>query len=243
MTSPNSPTLSKIVPPIQSSFDFERGEVLNINKPAGWTSFDVVKKVRCQLGIRKVGHAGTLDPFATGVLLICTGRATKRVEKLMNLDKEYIACIEFGKVTDTFDCTGTVLTKRDASHLTLEDVKSACEEFQGEIFQTPPMFSAVKVKGERLYNLARKGVVVPRKARKICVYDFEILNYENPFLRLKVVCSRGTYIRAIANDMGEMLGCGGFLKELTRTRIGNYCVEESLEISKLVRDVKINKLL
>ncbi len=238
MISPRAVTLGETFRQPKLSFDFELGEILNINKPVGWTSFDVVKKIRGQLNIKKVGHAGTLDPFATGVLLICTGRATKKVEDLMNLKKEYIARIEFGKTTDSYDLTGTILSERSADNLELENINQVIKQFHGEIYQTPPMYSAVKVNGERLYKLARRGEVVERKPRKIRIYQTDVIDFRNPVLKLRIVCSRGTYIRALANDMGEILGCGGYLTALTRTRIGDYKLEDSFEIKDLIREIK-----
>lgn len=238
MISPRAVTLGETFRQPKLSFDFELGEILNINKPVGWTSFDVVKKIRGQLNIKKVGHAGTLDPFATGVLLICTGRATKKVEDLMNLKKEYIARIEFGKTTDSYDLTGTIVSERSADNLELENIKQVIKQFDGEIYQTPPMYSAVKVNGERLYKLARRGEVVERKPRKIRIYQTDVIDFRNPFLKLRIVCSRGTYIRALANDMGEILGCGGYLTSLTRTRVGDYKLEDSFEIKDLIREIK-----
>ena len=238
MISPRAVTLGETFREPKLSFDFELGEILNINKPVGWTSFDVVKKIRGQLNIKKVGHAGTLDPFATGVLLICTGRATKKVEDLMNLKKEYIARIEFGKTTDSYDLTGTIVSERSADNLELENINQVIKQFHGEIYQTPPMYSAVKVNGERLYKLARRGEVVERKPRKIRIYQTDVIDFRNPFLKLRIVCSRGTYIRALANDMGEILGCGGYLTSLTRTRVGDYKLEDSFEIKDLIREIK-----
>ena len=238
MISPRAVTLGETFRELKLSFDFELGEILNINKPVGWTSFDVVKKIRGQLNIKKVGHAGTLDPFATGVLLICTGRATKKVEDLMNLKKEYIARIEFGKTTDSYDLTGTIVSERSADNLELENINQVIKQFHGEIYQTPPMYSAVKVNGERLYKLARRGEVVERKPRKIRIYQTDVIDFRNPFLKLRIVCSRGTYIRALANDMGEILGCGGYLTSLTRTRVGDYKLEDSFEIKDLIREIK-----
>jgi len=238
MISPRAVTLGETFREPKLSFNFELGEILNINKPVGWTSFDVVKKIRGQLNIKKVGHAGTLDPFATGVLLICTGRATKKVEDLMNLKKEYIARIEFGKTTDSYDLTGTIVSERSADNLELENINQVIKQFHGEIYQTPPMYSAVKVNGERLYKLARRGEVVERKPRKIRIYQTDVIDFRNPFLKLRIVCSRGTYIRALANDMGEILGCGGYLTSLTRTRVGDYKLEDSFEIKDLIREIK-----
>lgn len=223
---------------ISSPLDFERGQILNIDKPRDWTSFDVVKKIRGYIKPAKVGHAGTLDPFATGVLLVCTGKGTKKVQELMNLDKEYLATVEFGKTTDTFDVTGIVLKERDCSNVTRDKIQKVCLRFQGEIEQIPPMYSALKVDGERLYKKARRGETVKREPRKVHIYKIEVTDFRNPFLELKVVCSKGTYIRALANDMGELLGCGAFLKELTRTRIGPYKIEDAYSIQKFIQTVK-----
>jgi len=220
------------------SFDFEQGEILNIDKPVDWTSFDVVKKIRSHIKPAKVGHAGTLDPFATGVLLICTGKATRRVQELMELQKEYVATMEFGKATDTYDVTGKVLLEKDASGVTLEDVKRVCARFEGQVEQVPPMYSAVKVKGERLYKLARRGEEVSRKARKVYIYKLELLDFSNPFLQLKIVCSKGTYIRALAHEMGEEIGTGAYLTELTRTRIGPYRIEDAYSISDFIKQLQ-----
>ncbi|MFQ5822755.1 MAG: tRNA pseudouridine(55) synthase TruB [bacterium] len=219
-------------------YNFERGEILNVNKPEGWTSFDIVKKIRNIIKIKKVGHAGTLDPFAVGVLLICTGRATKKVAELMKLEKEYLAIIELGKVTDTYDRTGLVIKNTTPTKFKLCDLKRVCNSFVGEFYQTPPMYSAVKVNGQRLYNLARRGEVIERKPRKVKILNIEILNYQNPCITLKVVCSRGTYIRTLANDIGEILDCGACLKELTRTRIGSYKIENAYSIANFERLVK-----
>lgn len=195
----------------------------------------MVKKIRQHVGVKKVGHAGTLDPFATGVLLICTGKATKKVPDLMGLNKSYWAKIELGKSTDTYDRTGTILRQRDKNGVGIEDIRNACRKFQGEIFQTPPMYSAVKVKGRRLYELARRGEVVARTPRKVFIYRLVILDYQEPFLFLQISCSKGTYIRALANDLGEDLGCGGVLAELTRTRIGDYTLENAYSLSEFLQ--------
>lgn len=218
--------------------DFEYGRILNFNKPAGWTSFDVVKKVRNVLKVKKVGHAGTLDPFATGVLLVCTGKATKRVNELICLEKEYLARVELGRETDTFDCTGTVVRQTDSLHLAPSAIINSCKKFEGEIYQTPPMFSAVKVNGVRLYNLARQGLTIARKARKINIYKLDVVDIKIPFVTLKVVCSKGTYIRTLAHDIGEKLACGANLNALTRTRIGSHTIEKSYAVSEFVAQHK-----
>jgi tRNA pseudouridine55 synthase len=222
-----------IEPSARSPFpdlDFAGGEILNVDKPEGWTSFDVVKKIRKLIGIRKVGHAGTLDPFATGVLLVCTGRATKKVEDLMANEKEYIAVLELGKSTDTYDKTGQVTSEQDASRVTPDDIISVCNMYRGTIKQTPPMYSALKIDGERLYKKDRRGEVVARKAREIHIYELSIENIAIPLVEIKVVCSRGTYIRTLAHDIGQNLGCGAYLKALTRTRIGSYHIENAWNI-------------
>jgi tRNA pseudouridine55 synthase len=214
-----------------SEVDFESGCVLNVNKPAGWTSFDAVKRIRGITKVRKVGHAGTLDPFATGVLLVCTGKATKQVSELMGLTKEYVAEIELGKTTDTFDGTGTFLSESEPKGVTQTQIESICRTFQGEQLQTPPMFSAVKVNGQRLYKLAREGRTAERQPRKILVHEIQLLSYHNPLFSVRVTCSKGTYLRALAHDMGEELGCGAYLRNLVRTRIGDYRVEDACELT------------
>ncbi len=224
---------------IDAGYNFADGAILNINKPAGWTSFDVVKKIRAAIRVKKVGHAGALDPFATGVLLICTGGATKRVQSLMNFEKEYLAEIELGKTTDTYDRTGVILTETDASAIDFAKVQQAAKAFEGEIYQTPPMYSAIKMQGQRLYKLARRGEVVERRPRKITIQTLELIRFENPHITLKVVCSKGTYIRALAHDLGERLGCGAFLQALVRTRIGPYRLADAMTIDELLAKISL----
>lgn len=222
--------------PLEGAAD---GKILNLDKPGGWTSFDVVRAVRRSLKIKKVGHAGTLDPFATGVLLVCTGRATKRVPELMGFDKEYEAVIRLGVTTDTMDLTGKVSGTADFAHVTPELIDRVCEEFRGEIEQIPPMFSAIKIKGERLYKKARRGETVDRPPRAVTIHELEVKGYDAPFLSIRVVCSKGTYIRVLAHDIGERLGCGGHLTSLVRTRIGPYEIAEAGQVSELARDVTV----
>ena len=212
--------------------EFENGKVLNINKPEGWTSFDVVKKIRSTIRVKKVGHAGTLDPFATGVLLVCTGRATKQVEDLMQLEKEYVAELELGKTTDSFDRTGKILSETEVGQLAETEIQGVCAQFEGETLQTPPMYSALKINGQRLYELARKGITVERRPRKINIYRLDVLNMEIPSVTVRVVCSRGTYVRALAHDIGERLGCGAYLKALVRSRIGSYRLADAMTIEE-----------
>jgi tRNA pseudouridine55 synthase len=213
--------------------DFEAGEILNINKPEGWTSFDVVKKVRRLLRVKKVGHAGTLDPFATGVLLVCTGRATKRVSKLMGLEKEYVGVVELGKTTDTLDVTGSIVEEREVPAVTLDEVRQVAGEFVGRISQVPPAYSALKVNGRRMYKLARKGEAVALPPRTVEIYAVDVLDLNLPELTIRVRCGKGTYIRALARDIGERLGTVAYLRTLQRTAIGPYRIEDALRIEDL----------
>lgn len=215
---------------LPENFDFETGEILNINKPKDWTSFDVVKKIRKIIGVKKVGHSGSLDPFATGVLLVCTGRATKRTHELMELPKEYIGEILLGISTDTLDETGKIVEQRPVGSLSLEDVIRACEKFRGEIDQIPPMYSALKINGVRLYKLARKGQNIELNPRRVTIHSIEVLAYDLPKLKIKVACSKGTYIRALARDIGNDLGCGAHLKTLCRTKIGDYSISDAWSV-------------
>ena len=209
------------------------GLILNVYKPAGMTSFDVVRWVRRRLKVKKVGHGGTLDPIAEGVLLIMVGKATKRANELSSLDKTYAARILLGRKTDTYDITGAVLAEFDTNHLECDDIEGVLHNFVGEIEQVPPMFSAIKVNGKRLYKLARRGIQVERKPRKITIYDIRLKSWANPGMLVIVHCSKGTYIRSLANDIGDMLGCGGCMESLVRTRIGGYRVENSIRLEDI----------
>lgn len=213
------------------AFDFEAGAILNFNKPLGRSSFWLVKKVR-ELVETKVGHAGTLDPFAEGVLLICTGKATKQVAQLMLLPKEYIGEIQLGIITDTDDPTGNVIDQRQVPEFSRDDILAVCRTFVGDIDQSPPMFSAKKVLGERLYKIARQGKVIERKTHLVHIENIEIVSLEQTSIKLKIACSKGTYIRALARDIGQKIGCGGHLKSLVRTRIGEYTIAESLTLER-----------
>jgi tRNA pseudouridine55 synthase len=214
------------------------GIILNMNKPAGWSSFDVVKKIRNISRIKKTGHAGTLDPFATGVLLVALGAATKKISSMMDLEKEYVGEIELGIDTDTLDITGKVTEELPTKHISAAEVANVCAKFIGEIDQVPPKYSAIQINGVRAYHLARNGEKVDLKPRKVKIFEFEVLSFENPFLKVRVRCSKGTYIRALARDIGKMLGTGGYLKTLERTRIGSYRIEDSLSISDFEKMVK-----
>ncbi len=212
--------------------------VLAVWKPAGWTSFDVVKKIRSLTRIRKVGHAGTLDPFATGILLICLGKATKQVDALMNLPKEYEAVIELGKETDTLDPEGKVVAEAPVPAHTAETVREVLQRFVGEIEQEIPAYSAKKFQGKRLYKMARKGQETPRLFKTVKIYRIDLLDFTPPTLTLRIACGRGTYIRTLARDIARALGTVGYVRELTRTRIGDFTREQALTIDEIARQVQ-----
>jgi tRNA pseudouridine55 synthase len=211
----------------------DEGTLLLIDKPLQWTSFDVVHKVRQCLGSAKAGHAGTLDPRATGLLIICTGRQTKRMHEFTALQKEYTGTFQLGIRTPSFDLETAVTEQADFSAVTLDDVERAAKGFLGKQLQLPPMFSAVKHKGKPLYKFARKGKTLERPAKEIDITEFSILSYTPPNVAFRVRCSKGTYIRSLANDIGEILGCGATLIALRRTRIGDFRVEDALTIDQL----------
>lgn len=196
--------------------------IIPVWKPVDWTSFDVVKKLRSQIKPAKVGHAGTLDPFAEGVLMLCTGKYTKQVESFMDQEKEYLAEIQLGIETDTLDPTGKIVGTADVPELSEDEINLVLKEFIGEIKQEPPMFSALKVNGQPLYKLARKGIKFPRKNREVIIYDIQLINFIDRTITFKVVCGRGTYIRSLAKDIAEKLNTVGHLANLKRTRIGEY---------------------
>lgn len=207
--------------------------ILNVNKPPGWTSFDVVAFVRRHSGVQRVGHAGTLDPAAEGVLLVCLGRATRIVEYLLDTRKSYLARIRLGIVTDTYDADGEVVRTADASSVTREAVEQALDSFRGTISQTPPMFSALKREGTPLYRHARAGREVEREAREVEVYRLELVEFDPPALTLDIDCGRGFYVRSLAHDLGERLGCGAHLEGLVRTSVGPFHVESSVDVERL----------
>lgn len=214
--------------------NFQEGVILAFDKPYRWTSFDVVGKVRwliCRrLGVKKlkVGHAGTLDPLATGVLIVCTGRATKRIEELQSGTKEYYATIRLGATTPSYDLEKPIDATYPWEHITREAVEKVLEKFQGTIEQVPPTFSACKVDGKRAYKMARNGDEVELKPKTLVIDEIELTECNLPDITIRVVCSKGTYIRALARDIGQALGSGGHLTALRRTRVGDYRVEESL---------------
>ena len=209
-----------------------------INKPYKWTSFDVIRKVRDLIKIRKVGHAGTLDPLATGLLIVCTGKFTKSINDYMAQEKEYTGSITLGATTPTFDLEGERENIKDVSGITGDQVKAAVKPFTGEILQVPPMHSAIKKNGKRVYELARRGETIELEPRKLFIRIFEVTAIEMPVVYFRVVCSTGTYIRSLANDFGAALGCGGYLSSLCRTAIGDFRLESALNIEQLEMQVE-----
>jgi len=209
---------------------FEEGKVLLIDKPLQWTSFDVVRKIRNTLRIKKVGHAGTLDPLATGLLIVCTGKFTKKINEFMAQEKEYTGTITLGAVTPTYDLESAPVNFKSLDNISEELIQKTTKKFIGEILQTPPIHSAIKQKGKPVYLLARKGVDVILEPRKITIHEFSIPIIEMPVVSFEVVCTTGTYIRSLANDFGEALGCGGYLSKLRRTRIGDFKVKDAMTI-------------
>lgn len=214
--------------------NFKEGEVLYFDKPLRWTSFAVVNKVRYhisrKLGVKKikVGHAGTLDPLATGVMIICTGKATKRIEEFQYHTKEYIATLQLGATTPSYDLEKEIDATYPTEHITREMVEEVLQQFKGTIEQIPPAFSACKVDGKRAYDLARKGDEVELKPKTLVIDEIELLECNLPEIKIRVVCSKGTYIRALARDIGQALGSGAHLTALERTRVGNVRVEDCL---------------
>ncbi len=229
-------TKSKLFP----EFNFAEGEVLLINKPYRWTSFDVVGKIRNSLKPLKlkVGHAGTLDPLATGLLIVCTGKMTKQIDSFQAQDKEYTGTFTLGATTPSFDLETAIENQSGTDHLSEETIKETCRKFMGDIEQFPPAHSAVKVDGERLYLKARRGEEVELKSRKVYITEFEITRITLPEVDFRVVCSKGTYIRSLANDFGKALGCGAYLSKLCRTRSGDLLLENAFEVMELVNHIR-----
>lgn len=214
------------------------GEVFLVDKPLEWTSFDVVKKIRNALRIKKVGHAGTLDPLATGLLIVCAGKQTKQIDSYMGQEKEYTGTFVIGATTESFDLEKPVISVADPSGITLEQVKSAAAQLTGDILQIPPMHSAIKVDGKRVYESARQGIEVKMEARPVQVREFEITGFDNNVVQFRISCSKGTYIRSLARDLGEILGVGAYMSSLCRTRIGNFKLSEAKELVSLVEEIK-----
>jgi tRNA pseudouridine55 synthase len=216
---------------------FEEGQVLLINKPLHWTSADVVKKVR-NLVHAKVGHAGTLDPLATGLLILCTGKFTKRINEYMSQEKEYTGTITLGSTTASYDLETPPENNKDFSFVDGAVLNEVSKKFTGEIIQIPPIYSAIKKNGERSYDLARQGRAVTLEGRKVFIKAFEMNILQLPVVEFRVVCSTGTYIRSLANDIGQTLGCGAHLSSLCRTRIGIYKLNDALEPDGILKKIK-----
>ena len=217
---------------------YEEGQVLLIKKPYRWTSFDVIRKVRQLIKIQKVGHAGTLDPLATGLLIVCTGKFTKRINDFMAQEKEYTGSITLGATTPTFDLESEPENNKDTTGITEAQINLAVQAFTGEILQVPPMHSAIKKDGKRIYELARRGETIELEPRKLFIKSFIIEKIAMPVLYFRVVCSTGTYIRSLANDFGAALGCGGYLSSLCRTAIGDFKLENALTMQQVEQQVK-----
>lgn len=206
--------------------------ILVINKPKEWTSFDVVAKLRNKLGVKKIGHTGTLDPMATGVLILCLGSATKKVQEMTGYDKEYVAEITLGATTVTDDAESEIMPTDGAQKKSLAEVGAALKAFEGEFEQMPPQFSAKKVDGKRAYALARKGKEVKLEPAKVKVHELELLDYKWPVIKLRVFCGKGFYVRALARDLGKKLGVGGFLSSLERTKVGPFTLKQAATIEE-----------
>jgi tRNA pseudouridine55 synthase len=224
----------KKLPQVQVSDEvrktFEEGKVILIDKPLHWTSFDVVRKIRNSIKIKKVGHAGTLDPLATGLLIVCTGKFTKKINEYMAQEKEYTGSFTLGATTPTYDKESTPQDFKEYNHVTVENIVAASKNFIGEIQQYPPIYSAIKKDGIALYELARRGEEVELKARTITITEFEITKVALPIVEFRVLCGTGTYIRSLAHDMGQVLICGAYLSGLRRTKIGNYNVDDGVSM-------------
>ena len=216
--------------------------ILNVYKEKGYTSHDVVAKLRGIVGQKKIGHTGTLDPDAEGVLPVCLGRATKVCDMLTEKDKTYEAVLLLGKETDTQDISGTVLRVGETEGLTQEQVKDCVMSFVGEYDQIPPMYSALKVNGKKLYELAREGKTIERKSRKVEIKEIRILEMALPRVRMEVSCSKGTYIRTLCHDIGEKLGCFGCMESLLRTKVSRFEIESSLKLSEIQKKSEEGKL-
>lgn len=227
---------------------FSQGKVILIDKPLTWTSFDVVNKIRYaikkyeQKKKVKVGHAGTLDPLATGLLILCSGKMTKQIEQFQGQEKEYVAQITFGFTTPSYDLETELENEKDISNLDLEKINTALDNFQGEIDQVPPIFSAIQVEGKRAYKSAREGEKVELKSRKVTISELEILDSnlskDKAVISLRIVCSKGTYIRSLAHDLGQKLETGAHLSGLQRTRIGGFKIEDAQSIEEFLEEWK-----
>lgn len=229
--------------------NFIEGEVLYIDKPLQWTSFDLVNKTRYMLrrslGVKKikVGHAGTLDPLATGVMILCTGKATKKIDGFLHQDKEYIATIKLGATTPSFDKETEEDGTYPTEHITQDLVEQVLQQFVGDIQQTPPVFSAIRIQGQHAYELARKNIDVEIPTRTIHIDEIELLQYNLPYITIRVACSKGTYIRSLARDLGKALGSGAYLDALQRTKIGSVCLTDCINLEQLQEIIEQEKII
>ncbi len=221
---------------------YNNGQTLLVDKDLDWTSFDVVKKIKNIIKCKKVGHAGTLDPLATGLLIICTGKNTKKINDIQNQDKVYTGEFILGKSTPSHDLETEFNSQKDIKNITNDRIEEVSKRFVGEQLQRPPKFSAVKVNGKRAYEYARDNEEVKIKEKNINIYEFKITEYNLPNISFKISCTKGTYIRSIARDFGEMLGCGAVLSKLRRTEIGNYNVEDAFKVNDLADKLKKEKI-
>jgi len=218
---------------------YVEGGVILIDKTYQWTSFDVVKKIRNTLGIKKVGHAGTLDPLATGLLIVCTGRMTKKIQSYQDQPKEYTGAFYLGATRPSYDKETPVNNEKDIAGISSEDIEKTAKSFYGEIDQVPPAYSALKKEGKRVYEFARAGQHVMLEPRKVKIFKFDIKRIELPVVEFFLVCSKGFYVRSLARDFGEKLGCGAYLDYLRRTAIGDHRVEDAMTIDEFVSCVKV----
>lgn len=232
------------MPDLKEINSFQEGKVLLIDKEINWTSFDAVNKIRIllknHLGIKKikVGHAGTLDPLATGLIIVCTGKMTKQITSFQDLQKEYVAVLKFGETTPSFDLESDVDKTFPTNHITKESLLKVLESFVGEIDQVPPLFSAKYINGTRAYEYARKGSELALKAQKVKIFSIELITFEMPFVKIKVICSKGTYIRSLTRDIGKALESGAYLSKLRRIGIGHYNVNNAISISEFEKSFK-----
>lgn len=235
------------MPDFKKTYDFPAGEILLFDKELTWTSFDLVNKVRYELcrklGIKKlkVGHAGTLDPLATGLLILCTGKATKKIEEIQGQEKEYVATLKIGATTPSFDLETGEDSSAEYSHVTRELLEEVLQNFIGETEQVPPIFSAVKVKGKRAFDYARSGQDVELRAKKIVIKKIEIVEIDLPYIKLRISCGKGTYIRALARDIGEALNCGAYLTALERTKIGDFDLKDAFKATEFLENLNFSE--
>jgi len=207
--------------------------LLLVNKPSGITSFKLVNLIKKKLQVKKAGHCGTLDPLASGLMLVLTGKATKSQDKFMKQDKVYFASVKLGTKTDSGDMAGKIIQQSDYAHVNIDNIKDVCKDFIGETEQIPPMFSALKVGGKKLYELARKGIEIERKKRKITIYFIDIIDYSDGIIKMRVKCSSGTYIRTLAEDIGEKLSTHAVLENLVREEIGIYSLKNAVSLEEI----------